>query len=106
LETTLKYVKLKVETKVEQNGTWLTTLVEVVANMVLMVVQHKPTQSTIFPFRITNPTPTIVTTNKMPTQSPPKKIPHEEFEVLHWQQNTTHSSLPYSSRLATQTLTL
>jgi hypothetical protein len=39
LETSLKYVKPKVETKVEQSGTWLKALAEAAAKMVPMVVQ-------------------------------------------------------------------
>jgi hypothetical protein len=93
LETSLKYVKPKVETKVEQSGTWLKALAEASAKMVPMVVQHRPTQSTTSPLPITNPTPAVVTTTRLPIQSPQTMIPCEEFEVLHWQQNMTHSFL-------------
>jgi len=98
-------VKPKVETKVEQSGTWLKALAEAAAKMVPMVVRHRPTQSTTSPLPITNPTPAVVTTTRLPIQSPQTMIPCEEFEVLHWQQNMT-PSLPYSSSLAIQTLTL
>jgi hypothetical protein len=54
LETSLKYVKPKVETKVEQSGTWLKALAEAAAKMVPMVVQHRPTQSSTSPLPSAN----------------------------------------------------
>ncbi len=98
-ETSLKYVKTKVETKVEQSGTWLKASAEAAAKMVRTVVQHRPTQSTTSPLPITNPTPALSQPLDHPSSHPKHWFLVKNLRYCIGNKTWHIPSLPYSSRL-------
>jgi hypothetical protein len=98
-ETSPKYVKTKVETKIEQSGTWLKASAEAAAKMVRTVVQHRPTESTTSPLPITNPIPALSQPPDHPSSHPKQWFLVKNLRYRIGNKTWHIPSSPYSSRL-------